>query len=670
MSRYAAAVLCACLFSVGVNARPMPLTIDELVSDPDLQDAAISPSGKYIAVALWRKDSDLVAVMDVETKQTKVVTNIDHNVAGEKLNVRIENLFWKTDDRLLFRTSIWPDEHDYAQQFHEQTILKMGERIFGINRDGTKLVRLMGENAEGALDGAINFGRVASYLENDPEHILLMVEGRAGLSLFKVDVNNGAGVMVEEPRKRTNGWWLDIDGKAELRLESLNGTVRILRRVSGDEWVKVLSFRPADSEEHLDYELLGPSDQPGRFYVLARPDGKDRRGIYLYDVQKESFGEPLYENPLYDLEAGRASRDGKRVVSYCYYVHVYTCQFTDSKIESHMRGIRKFFCDTVNVNLVDASRDDKTFVLLATGPSQAPTYYYYRVDQSSVEPIGLRRNVLNGRPLPTGSVVKWKARDGVELSGYLLRPPGAARAEKMPLVVLPHGGPEIRDHLDFDPWTQMLTAQGYAVFQPNFRGSDGFGRAFMESGWGEWGGKMQDDITDGLDALIANGSVDPARVCIVGASYGGYAALAGIVRTPDRYRCAISVSGISDLDALVKWERGNGWTDDSDGYQHILKMIGSPTKDSARLAATSPALQASAVKATVLLIHGNEDEITPATQSERMKKALDKAGKKAEFIRLPLVGHRGWRPKTERQVLTTIQAFLLTNLGPGVPYTP
>ena len=278
--------------------------------------------------------------------------------------------------------------------------------------------------------------------------------------------------------------------------------------------------------------------------------------------------------------------------------------------------------------------------------------------------------MLNWRPLPTGSVVKRKARDGVELSGYLLRPPGAEKAEKMPLVVLPHGGPEIRDHLDFDPWTQMLTAQGYAVFQPNFRGSDGFGRAFMESGWGEWGGKMQDDITDGLDALIANGSVDPARVCIVGASYGGYAALAGIVRTPDRYRCAISVSGISDLDALVKWERGNGWTDDSDGYQHILKMIGNPAKDAARLAATSPALQASAVKATVLLIHGNEDEITPATQSERMKRALDKAGKKAEFIRLPLVGHRGWRPKTERQVLTTIQAFLLTNLGPGVPYTP
>jgi dipeptidyl aminopeptidase/acylaminoacyl peptidase len=684
MKRFLAAVLFACVVSLGVpaqsasalNPRALPLTLDELISDPDLRDAAVSPSGKYVALSLWRQNRDLVALMDLETRQTRVLTNIDHNVAGEKLNVRIENLFWKSDDRLLFRTSIWPDEHDYAQTFFEQTVLKMGERIFAINRDGTHLVRLMGDNAEGALDGAINFGRVASYLPNDPGHILLTIEGRAGLSLFKVDLNDGVGLMVEPPQKRTDGWWLDLDGHAVLRMESLNGTIRILRQVSGDDWVKVLSFRPAETEEHLDYEQLGPSDQPGHFYVLARPNGRDRRGIYLYDLAKESFGEPLFENPLYDLEAGRISRDGKRVVSYCYYAHVYICQFTDQRIESHMRGLRKFFGDAVNVNLVDASSDDRAFVLLATGPNQAPTYFYYRVDQARVEPLGLRREAMNGRPLPTGTVVKWKARDGVELSGYLLRPPGAEKAVKMPLVILPHGGPELRDHLDFDPWTQMLTARGYAVFQPNFRGSDGFGRAFLESGWGEWGGKMQDDITDGLDSLIAAGSVDPARVCIVGASYGGYAALAGAVKTPDKYRCAISVSGISDLDALVKWERGDwrrglGWADDSEGYQHILRMIGDPGKDAVRLDVTSPAQHAAAaVKIPVLLIHGEEDDVTPISQSERMAKALAKAGQPVQFVRLPLVGHRGWRIKTERQVLSKMQEFLLENLGSGIPFNP
>jgi dipeptidyl aminopeptidase/acylaminoacyl peptidase len=210
---------------------------------------------------------------------------------------------------------------------------------------------------------------------------------------------------------------------------------------------------------------------------------------------------------------------------------------------------------------------------------------------------------------------------------------------------------------------------GYAVFQPNFRGSDGFGQAFKERGWGEWGGRMQDDISDGVDALIADGSVDPARICIVGASYGGYAALVAVAKTPERFRCAVSVAGISDLVELMKWER-RGWADDSEGYQHMLKMIGDPKKDAERLAATSPALQAAAVKAPVLLIHGEEDGITPASQSERMQKALDKAGRKTEFLRLPQVGHRDWRKKTQRQVLSSIQLFLLTNLGPGIPYNP
>jgi acetyl esterase/lipase len=683
MSRFTAAVVVACLFGSGALAEqapptshPLPLTVDDLIADPDLRDAAVSPSGRYIAVSLWKRDNDLIALMDVETKQTKVLTRIGHDVAGKKLNVHIENLVWKTDDRLLFHSSIWPDEHDYDQRFYEQTILKMGERIFAIDRDGGKMVRLLGDNADGALDGAINFGLVTSYLPNDPAHILLSIDGRAGLSIFKVNVNDGVGVMVEKPRRRTSAWWLDLDGDAILRLESVNGTLRLLRREGADDWVKVLAFRPAQVREHLDYELIGPADHPGSFYVLARPGSHDRRGIYLYDVAKEQFGEPLFQDPVHDLEEGSASRDGKRIVSYCYYAHVYTCHFTDPKIESHMRGVRKFFGDAVNLHLVDSSDDDKTIIFFVDGPSQAPAYYYYRVDSARIEPIGLRRDSLNGRPLPTGTAVTWKARDGVELTGYLLRPPGAEKASKMPLVVMPHGGPEARDHLDFDPWTQAIAAQGYAVFQPNFRGSDGFGRAFMESGWGQWGGKMQDDITDGLDALIANGSVDPARVCIVGASYGGYAALAGVVKTPEKYRCAVSISGMSDLSALIKWERGDvrrglGWADDSEGYQHLLKMIGDPDKDAARLDAVSPARHAAAAaKIPVLLVHGEDDIVTPISQSERMASALEKAGQKPEFVRLSQAGHSGWRPKTERAVLTKVREFLQKNLGPGIPYNP
>jgi len=519
---------------------------------------------------------------------------------------------------------------------------------------------LLGDNAEGALDGALNFGRVASYLPNDPAHILLTVNGNAGLSLFKVDVNDGVGVLVEKPRQRIEGWWLDLDGNAVLRMEYLNGTIRILRHETGDEWAKVLSYRPNESEEHPDYELLGPSDQPGRFYVLARPEGKDRRGIYLYDVARESFGDVLYEHPVYDLESGRISRDGKRVVSYCYVVHVYTCQFIDPKIESHMRGVRKFFGDTVNVHLIDSSADDKTIVFLVTGPGQAPTYFYYRVDQARIEPIGLRRDALNGRPLPSGSVVKWKARDGVELSGYLIRPPGAEKAVKMPLVVMPHGGPEARDRLDFDPWTQSLAAQGYAVFQPNFRGSDGFGKAFKESGWGEWGGKMQDDITDGVEYLVKQGIADPKRVCIYGASYGGYATLAGLAYTPDLYACGVDYVGVSNLFTFLKtippyWKPY---------LEMTYEMVGNPEKDKELLTKASPALNADRIKAPLLIAQGARDPRVNKDESDQMVAALRARGVDVPYIVKDNEGHGFRNEENQFEFYEQMERFLDKHLGP------
>src|SRR4029077_2261187 len=167
--------------------------------------------------------------------------------------------------------------------------------------------------------------------------------------------------------------------------------------------------------------------------------------------------------------------------------------------------------------------------------------------KKNIEIIGVAQKALVDVARPRSTVISYLARDGKELSGYLTAPAGSDPQGKLPLVLLPHGGPEARDSLEFNPWVQFLVARGYAVFQPNFRGSDGFGRKFAESGYGEWGRKMQDDLTDAVKALVNLGTVDPARVCIVGASYGGYAALAGAALTPDVYKCAVSISGISDL---------------------------------------------------------------------------------------------------------------------------
>jgi dienelactone hydrolase len=668
-----AAVLCSLIIGLAATAEGSgtlasgartPLTLDDLLADPDLVDAALSPSGRFLAVVLWRKDHDMLVLMDLENKTNEVLTNIPRKVAGATLEVHILSVFWKTEDRILFRTRILPEERARFGRSSEQTVLKLGDRLFAIGRDGGNMRRLLGDNAEGALDGAFNLGRIASMLPHDPDHVLLVTRGFAGPSLFKTNIHTGVGLLMEKPQRRINGWWLDLHGNAVLREEYANGSVRLLRRESDGKWKKILSHRINRLGERPEVTSLAPSAVAGRFFVLARPEGKDRRGVYLYDVAAETFGDVLAEHPQYDLDSATVSRDGKRLLHYCYIAHVRICEFADRKIDAHLRGIRKYFHESANVEVADASEDGSTLLLHVAGPADPPAYYYYRTSQARIEPVGLRHDRFLGKALPTAEVIRWKASDELELSGYLTRPPGAANVDKLPLVVMPHGGPVARDHLDFDVWVQFLAAKGYAVFQPNFRGSDGFGLEFVRRGYREWGGRMQRDITEGVDALIASGAVDPARVCIVGASYGGYAALAGATMTPDKYLCAVSISGISDLSALISWLRMDVSTD-SETWRDLLEMFGDPEKDGARLDATSPAKLAAAVKAPILLIHGVEDGVTPISQSERMMKALEKAGRPVEMIRLYQTGHTWWPNKVERKVLESVDAFLTAKLGPG-----
>jgi dipeptidyl aminopeptidase/acylaminoacyl peptidase len=198
---------------------------------------------------------------------------------------------------------------------------------------------------------------------------------------------------------------------------------------------------------------------------------------------------------------------------------------------------------------------------------------------------------------------------------------------------MPHGGPDARDDMLFDWWSQYLATRGYAVLRPNFRGSSGYGRAFTEAGLHQWGLKMQDDISDGVKKVIADGIADPKRVCIVGASYGGYAALAGATLTPELYACVVSYAGIGSLPDILGYDQAQGRSSIAGGSFNVTR-IGDAFKDAARLDATSPVLHADKVRAPVLLMHSERDVTVPIAQSEGMEIALKKAGKRVEFIRL------------------------------------
>jgi dipeptidyl aminopeptidase/acylaminoacyl peptidase len=647
-------------------AKRRPLALDDLFSDLNVVDTAISTSGRYLAVILRKGENDLLVVFDLQTNEKKVIERTALRQFGKNINMHLVTVYWKSDDRLLFRLRVLPEDGK-LYSISDSKIGRLGDRLFAINRDGTNAVPLLGDNRNVALEGAFDLGNIASFLTRDPTHILMELDGWNGRSLFKVDLESGKGEQLERPQDNVVGWWLDLDGNPVVRTTASSGTVRMFRKVDG-KWVQFLKMRAREMREKPDYESVGPSDQDGKYYVLARPPGHDRKGLYLYDLEKEQFGDPIVENAQYDIDSADASRDGKQVLYHCYLANVRVCEFTDQKLDAHMRGLRKYFDENANVYVYDVSQDGKSFLLFVEGPRDPPAYYYYLTESKSIQTVGSSRGKLDDVLVPGVKVVSYKARDGKDLTGYLTTPANLSPGTKAPLVLYPHGGPEARDHLTFDPWVQYFVARGYAVFQPNFRGSDGFGKAFAESGYGEWGRKMQDDLSDAVKTLVDAGTADPARVCIVGASYGGYAALAGAALTPELYKCAVSVAGISDLDDFITWRKHN-WGRDSEGYTYWLKAIGDPDKDEQKLRAVSPVSLVDKIKVPILLIHGTDDGIVPIAQSRAMKKALDKSGRKTELIEIEKEGHSYWSDENEKLALASIDQFLWKNLGAGVGIT-
>jgi dipeptidyl aminopeptidase/acylaminoacyl peptidase len=248
-----------------------------------------------------------------------------------------------------------------------------------------------------------------------------------------------------------------------------------------------------------------------------------------------------------------------------------------------------------------------------------------------------------------------KARDGADVRAYLTQP---ASGKPGPLVVMPHGGPELRDDWGFDSWAQLLAAQGWWVLQVNFRGSGGYGRAFAEAGWKRWGERMQEDVEDATDQAIAQFKLDAGRVAIFGGSYGGYAAMMGAVRRPDFYKAAVSMSGVSDLIEMLKWERSQDSTPSKFYYEFWRQRIGDPDADAAILAKASPRRRVGEIKAPMLLLHGFLDETVPVDQSKAMVKAMTAAGKKVDYWEIPKEGHSASKRRKEKDRMDRVVAFL------------
>lgn len=666
---FLAALAAVVVLTGGSAARADPPSIPDFVGFATLSHASLSPSGRYLVWNVRTGSENALHIRDLETGHVSIMG------AGSSREhfggIYINWISWKTDDRLLVgMTRLELRRRGQREDGRIRSVL-YGRSVMSVGRDGTGMIALKAPQSNDA-----DPGEVLDTLRDDPDHILMTYRAfSGGLDVARVNILTGESRKILGGHGRVLDYLTDRSGAVVGRLayRGASGRIVLLEALDADgDWTEVYRIRRDEFRQLPDYEFLGPTAEPGKIYVALRPEaagGEDTAGVHVFDFATRSMGPAIWRNPQYDVSGIVVNADTSALMAGCYWADIYRCDFDDRADNAVMTGIRRYFGDAWSVSVVSQARDGSRWLIRASAPNNPGEYHIFNVAERQMEFVG---SVYPSLPQPSlGEMrrVDYVAADGQALFGYLTRPPGAAPDAKLPLVVMPHGGPEMRDYLTYDRWAQFLATRGYQVFQPNFRGSAGMGRAFAEAGYRQWGGRMQDDVTAGVDHLVSEGLADRSQVCIAGASYGGYAALQGGAAQPDLYRCVISIAGPSDLLEMLRRERTEAGSD-SDRYEYWVRSIGDPRADRAQIEAVSPLRQAADWRVPVLLIHGDEDEVVPVSQSRDMHRALTRAGKDVRLVVLEGAEHSGWSTTQEATVLTEMEQFLARNLPVPPPPPP
>lgn len=385
-----------------------------------------------------------------------------------------------------------------------------------------------------------------------------------------------------------------------------------------------------------------------------------RFGVYSYDFATDTRGDALFEHPWADVTTALVGAGGQ-LDGVMFEDDRPRIQWINPEYQRLQATLDRALPG--KTNLISNRSTDGQRILFWSGAADDPgTYYVYDRTARRIQPFISPYDALVDHHFAPVRPISFRNRDGTDLRGYLTVPQGRA-ARGLPLVLMPHGGPFARDSWNFDPWVQFFASRGYAVLQVNFRGSTGFGREFVERGYGQWGSGMIDDLEDGVDWLVHEGTADAGRVCIFGASYGGYAALWAPIRKPERYRCAISFAGISDIGAMLRYDN-NRFRAPRYGREWRLRVQGEQQTD---LAAISPLRQADRIRVPLLIAHGERDTNVPPSQSRDLIRALARRNAGVESVFYPEAEHGFTRPQDSIDFLRRLETFLARHNPAGAP---
>jgi dipeptidyl aminopeptidase/acylaminoacyl peptidase len=550
---------------------------------------------------------------------------------------------WKTNTRLLmsvYRSTVFSGDRAITES-----------HLIGIDIDGTN-DKLLLEAKQGRMIN-YNTDNVLDFLPDDPNHILMTVNTTSTVfpDVIKVDVNSGEIQTVQSSRDQIMRWMTDLRGRPRLGF-GLLGQHKFGFVYQGESGGDFSQVEGTDIIGDGGFTPLSFSDQPDVIYVMSNHE-TGRNCIYLYNIKNKRVLDRYASEADFDVESLLQDRDG-HVIGYAYSDDSHRQVFTDPGWKHDAEAIQKQLPDS-RIALLDRTPDGRRVLLSVNTGSLPPAIYILaRVPgkPTSLAPVGETRPYLTDEVVATQKPITYRARDGLQIHGYLTLPRGPVKGP-IPFVVLPHGGPYARDYYGFDYIAQMIASRGYGVLQPNFRGSTGYGSGFLVAGFREWGRKMQDDVTDGTKWLIDEKMADPSRICIVGWSYGGYAALMGAVREPTLYRCAASMAGITDLKHV---QPGSGM---------VLSNLALPilNGDRSLIAENSPARNADKINIPILLVHGREDVNVSVQDSIEMERELHDAGKHVDALYFDGEDHFLFKEGDRVAFLKKLDSFLRDNLG-------
>jgi dipeptidyl aminopeptidase/acylaminoacyl peptidase len=631
-----------------------PYSIGDFFTHAGTRAVTLSPDGRRIAVL------DQLGTLDEPHGVVDIVDAADPEGRRARIDlgaIEVDGLYWGNDRRLLVRLIT---TQSIARSANAGSHMRGGggqiklRRIVSIDVGTGDRVTLF-ETERSRARTNFDLGRVVDLLPNDPDHILMTAMEPSGvLALHRVNLADGSIERLERGNAGTF-WWDIKDGAAVLRHDiNSRGTLEsVFARAPGEtEWRFVRRSRVQDAP---DFSWIGGTDKPGVVLVTARTGEEDVESVRELDLQTLAFGPPMQARAGRDVLYGlRDSAD--RYLGAAYYGDRLEYEFIEPALAPHHRALNRFFDDDCDVHLTDVDVSRNRFIAQVVGPREPGGWYFYDRAAQNIVNIGSRLTLDVDR-LGPAELLKVQTRDGATVEAYLTAPPNG---QPGPLVVLAHGGPELRDERGWDRQAQVLAAQGWWVIQPNFRGSGGYGLAFARAGWHRWGERMQDDIEDCVAQAITAKGLDRDRVAIMGASYGGYAAMMGAVKTPALYKAAISIAGVSDLPDILAWEKREDDTPGQEIFDFWTKRIGVPGTDDAMLEAASPRRRVSEIACPVFLVHGTDDYIVPVEQTRRLNAALRSAGKRVEFVEVNDAGHGDWDADQEKALLERYVRLLKT----------